>query len=80
MNIDPPFAISCHRQGEQRRRERCHDRSPEAEPAIDPAAGDEGIREQEELISEQTTERQAHRPNMPTSVLFGVAPEVLYRQ
>src|SRR6516165_8546451 len=56
------------------------DGAAQAQPAIDPAAGDEGVREQEQLIGEKTAKSETQRPNVPTSLWFGIAPEILDRQ
>ena len=80
MNVDPPFSISRHRQGQQWRHERCRDCAAQAESGIDPAAGNEHIREQKELISKETPESETQRPNVPPLRWFCVAPQVLDRQ
>ena len=43
-------------------------------PGVDPAACDEGIREQKQLIGEETTKTETQRPHMPPSLRFGIAP------
>jgi hypothetical protein len=80
MYVDPPFSISRHREGKQRRHERSGDRAAQAESGIDPAAGDEGICEQKELIGEETPKSETQRPNVPPSLWFGVTPQILDRQ
>src|SRR6516164_3024146 len=80
MNVDPPFSIPRHRQGEQWRHERRRDRAAQAESGIDPAAGDERIREQIVLIGEETTKSETQRPNVPPSLRFGIAPQIFDRQ
>jgi len=80
MNVDPPLSISRHRQREQGRHERRRDCAAQAEPGIDPTAGDESIREQEQLIGEETAESKTKRPDVPPSLRFGIAPQILYCQ
>ena len=77
MNVNPPFSISCHRQGEQRCGERRRNGATQAEPGVNPAARDEGIGEQEQLIGEETTESETQWPDVPPSLRFGIAPQVL---
>lgn len=80
MDVDPPFPVAGNGECQQRHREGGGDRPPQSQPRIDPATGDKCIREQKELVGKQQAERQAHRPDVPTPLGIGVAPQILDRQ
>ena len=50
------------------------------EARINSAAGDERVREQEHFIGEEATEGETQRPDVPVSIAFGIAPQILDRQ
>jgi hypothetical protein len=79
VDINPPFSIAGHGQGEQRSHERRNDRAAKCETGIDAAAGDEGIGKQEQLVREQPADRDAQGPNVPSPFRFCIAPEILDR-
>ena len=70
-------AIASANSGAMKRR---RDGAPQGEAGIDPAARDEGIGEQEQLVGEEQSERETHRPHVPPPRGLGIAPQVLGRQ
>src|SRR5262245_27471010 len=72
LNVDAPFSVARHREGKQGGHESRRNRSPETKPWINSAAGDERVREQEQLKGEETTQSETQWPDVPVLMAFGI--------